>query len=109
MVKYLDSELDGVFAALSDPTRRKVAEALSGGEKTLSDLARPFKMTMPAVMKHIAVLERGGIVRTEKRGRTRYCRLEPNRLNDAQEWLARTSRMWTERLTSLDRYLKENP
>src|SRR5437588_9298468 len=109
MVKYLGDDLGQVFSALSDPTRRRVAEALSNGEKTLTDLARPFQMTMPAVMKHVAVLERSGILRTEKRGRTRYCRLEPNRLEDAQEWLARTSRMWTERLNSLDRYLKENP
>jgi DNA-binding transcriptional ArsR family regulator len=108
MVKYLDSDLDEVFSALSDPTRRRVAEALSDGEKTLTDLARPFRMTMPAVMKHVAVLERSGILRTEKRGRTRYCRLEPDRLKDAQAWLARTSRAWTERLNSLDRYLKEN-
>src|SRR5438552_18133952 len=109
MVKYLEKDLDQVFSALSDPTRRQVAEALRNGEKTLTDLARPFKMTMPAVMKHVAVLEKSGILRTEKRGRTRYCRLDPNRLNDAQEWLARMSRMWTERLNSLDRYLKENP
>src|SRR5438132_13685980 len=109
MVRCLDGDLDQVFAALSDPTRRRVAEALSDGEKTLTDLARPFQMTMPAVMKHVAVLERSGVLRTEKRGRTRYCRLEPNRLKDAQVWLARTSRMWTERLNSLDRYLKENP
>ena|SRR2546421_9378086 len=109
MVKYLGDDLDQVFSALSDPTRRRVAEALCNGEKTLTDLARPFQMTMPAVMKHVAVLERSGILRTEKRGRTRYCRLEPNRLEDAQAWLARTSRMWTERLNSLDRYLKENP
>ena len=109
MVKYSDYELDQVFSALSDPTRRRVAEALSDGEKTLTDLARPFQMTMPAVMKHVAVLEKSGILRTEKRGRTRYCRLDPNRLTDAQEWLARTSRMWTERLNSLDRFLKENP
>src|SRR6266513_4980106 len=109
MVKYSNTDLDSVFSALSDPTRRRVAESLVYGEKTLSDLARPFKMTMPAVMKHVRILEKSGILRTEKRGRTRYCRLEPKRLNDAQEWLARTSRMWTERLNSLDRYLKENP
>src|SRR2546428_11980809 len=109
MVKYLEKDLDQVFSALSDPTRRRVAEALRDGEKTLTDLARPFHMTMPAVMKHVAVLERSGILRTEKRGRTRYCRLDPNRLENAQAWLARTSRMWTERLNSLGRYLKENP
>ncbi len=109
MVKYSENDMDLVFSALSDPTRRRVTEALSDGEKTLSDLARPFDMSMPAVMKHISILERSGILRTEKRGRTRYCRLEPERLNDAQEWLARTSRMWTERLNALNQYLKENP
>jgi DNA-binding transcriptional ArsR family regulator len=66
-------------------------------------------MTMPAVMKHIAVLEKGGIVLTEKRGRVRYCRLAPERLDEAREWLAHTSRMWTQMLKSLDQYLQENP
>src|SRR5438874_13070806 len=98
MVKYFEDDLDHVFSALSDPTRRRVAEALSDGERTLTDLARPFQMTMPAVMKHVAVLEKSGILRTEKRGRTRYCRLDPIRLKDAQEWLARTLRTCTERL-----------
>src|SRR5579872_109498 len=105
MVNYSETDLDRVFSALSDPTRRRVVETLSNGEKTLTDLARPFKMTLPAVMKHIAILEKSGILRTEKRGRTRYCRLEPKRFADAQDWLARTSRMWTEGLASLDRYL----
>ncbi|HEV2472547.1 MAG TPA: metalloregulator ArsR/SmtB family transcription factor [Chthonomonadales bacterium] len=109
MVKYSEEDLDGVFSALSDPTRRQVAEALTEGEKSLTDLARPFRMTMPAVMKHIAVMEHSGILRTEKRGRSRYCRLEPARLVDAQTWLARTSGMWKDRLAALDRYLKENP
>ncbi len=109
MVNYSETDLDHVFAALSDPTRRQLTEALSEGEKTLSDLAQPFRMTLPAVMKHIAVLEQSGILQTEKRGRTRYCRLVPSRLDDAQAWLARTARRWTDRLNSLDRYLKENP
>ncbi len=109
MVKYLEDDLDRVFFTLSDPTRRRLAEVLSDGEKTLSDLARPFHMTMPAVMKHIAVMEKSGILRTEKRGRTRYCRLEPKRFDDAQAWLAQTSRLWTDRLSSLNRYLEENP
>src|SRR5258708_25472602 len=105
MVKCLDDELDQVFTALSDPTRRRVAEALSDGEKTLTDLARPFHMTMPAVMKHVAVLERSGILRTEKRGRTRYCRLQPNRLKDAHAWVARTSRLWTPPVDARSRVL----
>lgn len=109
MVKYRGADLDRVFSALSDPTRRRVVEELSGGEKSLTDLAQPFRMTMPAVMKHVAVLEDSGILQTEKRGRTRYCRLAPQPLDEAQSWLARTARMWTDRLNALDQYLTENP
>ena len=109
MVNYLSDNLDQVFAALADPTRIRIAEALSNGEKSLSDLAEPFNMTMPAVMKHLAVMEKGGILHTEKRGRTRYCRLNPERLEAAQAWLEQRSRMWADRLSALERYLEENP
>ncbi len=109
MVKCSEDDLDKLFFALSDPNRRHVVTALLDGEKALGDLAPPFNMTIPAVMKHIAVLENSGIVKTEKRGRVRYCRLEPDRLEVAQEWLADTTRMWTDRLRALSRYLEENP
>jgi DNA-binding transcriptional ArsR family regulator len=109
MVNYLSDNLDQVFAALADPTRIRIAEALSSGEKSLSDLAEPFNMTMPAVMKHLAVMEKGGILHTEKRGRTRYCRLNAEGLEAAQTWLEQRSRMWSERLNALERYLEENP
>jgi DNA-binding transcriptional ArsR family regulator len=86
-----------------------MAGQLAAGEKTMSQLAEPYEMTMPAVMKHVAVLERSGIVLTEKRGRVRYCRLEPQRLEDAEAWLRETARFWSTRLASLDKYLQENP
>jgi len=109
LVKCLDNDLDAVFAALGDPVRRRMAEQLAAGEMSLTQLAEPFDMTMPAVMKHLGVLERSGVVLTEKRGRVRYCRLEPKRLEDAEAWCRETARFWSTRLTSLDKYLQENP
>lgn len=108
MVKCSDSELDDLFTALGEPVRRAVVRALADGEKTMTALAAPFDMTMPAVMKHVALLERSGLVRTEKRGRTRYCRLEPHRLQDAQKWIEETTSFWTNRLQSLAQHLEEN-
>lgn len=75
----------------------------------MSQLAEPCDMTMPAVMKHVAVLERSGLVISEKRGRVRYCRLEPRRLQDAEEWIRQTARLWSHVLESLDKYFQENP
>lgn len=109
MVKCLDEELDDLFTALGEPARRSVVRSLTTGEKTLSQLAEPFSMTMPAVMKHIAILERSGLVKSEKRGRTRYCRLEPARLKLAQDWISETTRFWTLRLESLKKHLEQNP
>jgi DNA-binding transcriptional ArsR family regulator len=86
-----------------------MAEQLEAGEMSLTQLAEPYDITMPAVMKHLAVLERSGIVLTEKRGRVRYCRLEPKQLEVAEEWLRQRSQLWSNRLASLDKYLQENP
>src|SRR5690349_6624078 len=107
MVKCLDDELDDLFSALGEPVRRSVVRSLATGEKTMSALAKPFPMTMPAVMKHVAFLERSGLVRTEKRGRTRYCRLEPARLKDAQDWIAETVAFWAPRLQSLAQHVEQ--
>lgn len=95
--------------ALADPFRRSVIDRLGEGEESLTTLGEPFEMTMAAVMKHIAVLERTGIVTTEKRGRTRYCRLNPQQMKEAQIWIERHTKFWTERLVALDEFLKENP
>ena len=107
--KYQESDLDDIFAALADPIRRQMTKQLASGEKTLSQLAEPLDMSMPAVMKHVAVLSKSGIVRTEKRGRVRFCQLEPDRLLEAENWLRETARFWATRLESLDQYLRENP
>ena len=106
MVKYLDANLDNVFAALADPVRRKMAQSLASGERTMSELAAPFTMTLPAILKHIGVLQKCGIVITEKRGRVRYCRLDPAKLMDAQTWLEETGRFWNDRLQALNTYLE---
>lgn len=105
MVKYRESDLDDIFTALADPVRRGVTEALVSGEKSVGELAEPFEMSMPAVMKHLAVLEKSGIVRSEKRGRVRYCILQPERLQVAESWLAQRARFWTERISALEQYL----
>lgn len=94
--------------ALADPVRRSVIGRLLSGERTLSALAEPLDMTMPAVMKHVSVLEKCGIVKTEKRGRSRYCQLRAEPLLEARDWLDRYAAFWTERLASLDQYLQEN-
>ena len=109
LVKCLDQDLDAIFTAVADPVRRRIAEQLADGEKTMTQLAEPYDMTMPAVMKHVAVLERSGLVLTEKRGRVRYCRLDPERLQDAEAWCRETARFWSANLRSLDKYLQENP
>ena len=108
MVNYFDPKLDNVFMALADPVRRSVIGRLLTGERTLSALAEPLDMTMPAVMKHVSVLERCGIVKTEKRGRSRYCQLQAESLTDAKAWLDAHAAFWTDRLAALDQYLQEN-
>lgn len=109
MVKYSEAHLDGLFTALGEPVRRAIVRSLASGERSMSALAEPFDMSMPAVMKHVAILERTGLVTTEKRGRTRYCRLEPAGLKVAHDWIAETTDFWTVRLESLQRHLRENP
>lgn len=109
MVKCLEPQLDSVFAALSEPVRRSVVRTLVLGERTVSDLAEPHEMTMAAVMKHIAVLEKSGLVLTEKRGRIRYCRLDTAQLGVAKDWIEETTQFWTKRLEALQLFVEENP
>jgi DNA-binding transcriptional ArsR family regulator len=80
---------------------------LVDGEKSLTALSMPMNMTMPAVMKHIAVLENAGIITSEKRGRTRYCKLRPERLTLARDWIDETTAFWTNRLEALAKHLEE--
>ncbi len=101
----IDADLDGVFHALSDPTRRRVVERLGQGPATTSDLARPFDMALPSFTQHLGVLERSGLVTSEKKGRVRTYRLAPRPLEDVGTWLAAQRALWTRRLDQLDAFL----
>lgn len=94
-----------VFRALGDPTRREMIRALAGGERTVGELAAPFRMSLAAASKHVRVLERAGLVRRTVHGRTHRCRLDARNLAEAQCWLERYARFWSERLDALDALL----
>jgi len=96
MVKY--SRVDRTFAALADPTRRRVLERLGHGDATITQLAEPFGISLTGMKKHVRVLEDAELVTTEKVGRARQCRLGPRRLEDVQEWIEMYRRMLNERL-----------
>lgn len=100
-------DLEGVFRALANPTRRGVLERLSRGSATVTELASPYDMALPSFMQHLGVLEEGGLVRSEKRGRVRTYRLAPEALREAEGWLGRRRRLWERRLDQLDDYLLE--
>jgi DNA-binding transcriptional ArsR family regulator len=106
MVELFAPELDTVFHALGDTTRRKMLGELAGGARTVSELAQPFDMSLAAASKHIKVLESAGLISREVRGRTHFCRLEPGPLASAYEWLAFYERFWTGRLDILERLLR---
>ncbi|UXB33733.1 metalloregulator ArsR/SmtB family transcription factor [Stenotrophomonas maltophilia] len=89
--------IEDVFQALADPTRCAIVAALGQGPRTVSMLAEPFEMALPSLMKHLAVLERSGVVRSHKQGRTRTCELVPARLGQAEQWLAEQRAAWEAR------------
>jgi DNA-binding transcriptional ArsR family regulator len=99
--------VDAVFAALSDPTRRQIVEQLGRGPASVSQLAAPLPMSLPAVHQHLAVLEACGLVRSEKVGRVRTCRLEMTRLDTVQDWIADRRRTWERRLDRLGDFLAQ--
>ena len=107
MVELRTPELDTVFHALGDATRRRMLRDLANGERTVSQLAEPFAMSLAAASKHIKALENAGLIRREVRGRTHLCRLAPGPLASAHEWLGFYERFWTERLDVLERLLRE--
>src|SRR5579862_2617495 len=90
--------LDDVFSALADPTRRAIIARLSQGEASVGELAQPFDMALPSLMKHLRVLETGGLVSSEKHGRVRTCRLMPDAMKGAEHWLAEQRAIWEARL-----------
>jgi len=109
MVKFQDTPLDRTFAALSDPTRRALLARLGEADSlSISELAKPFAMSLPAVMKHLDVLVRAGLVEREKTGRTVHCRLRAAPMETAMQWLARYERFWSEKLDALARFVEED-
>ena len=110
MVKYKDDDLDRVFAALSDPTRRALIARLEDNESlTISELARPFPVSLPAIMKHLDVLSDAGLIAREKTGRTVACRLTAQPMEQAMEWLNRYQRFWSDALDRLAAFVEEDP
>jgi DNA-binding transcriptional ArsR family regulator len=99
--------LDRMFHALSDPTRRAVVARLAAGPASVSDLARPLSMSLPAVVQHLQVLETAGLIATEKAGRVRTCRMAPDALATAERWLSDCRNEWEARLDRLEAYLAE--
>jgi len=106
MVKYSQESLDSTFTALSDGTRRAILARLAKGEALVSELAQPFDMSLPAVSKHLNVLERAGLIRREKDGRIRRCYLQATPLKDVAEWLQFYQQFWGAQLDSLADYLQ---
>jgi DNA-binding transcriptional ArsR family regulator len=107
MVELEAPQLDTVFHALGDATRRRMLRELAGGERTVGQLAAPFSISLQAASKHIKALEKAGLVRREVRGRTHLCRLDPGPLASAHQWLNFYERFWTDRLDALERLLRQ--
>jgi DNA-binding transcriptional ArsR family regulator len=108
MVELQASQMNSVFHALGDATRRRMLRELTSGERTVSELASPFAMSLAAASKHIRVLEGAGLIRREVRGRTHLCRLDPGPLASAHEWLGFYERFWNSRLDLLEQLLRED-
>ncbi len=107
MVEQQSARLDAVFHALADPTRRGMLRSLADGELSIGELAAPFRMSFAGASKHVKALERAGLVRRTVQGRQHLCRLDANRLADADEWLRYYERFWTDRLDALERELRK--
>lgn len=102
-------QLDQVFHALADATRRDILLRIGKGTENVSDIASHYRMSLPAVSKHLGVLERAGLLVRRKKGRERRCHVEPDRLKDALSWLEFYSRFWDERLDNLKQLLERDP
>ena len=107
MVQRLDTRLDASFAALSDATRRGVLEQLGRADASITELAEKFHMTLTGMKKHVGVLERAGLVATEKVGRVRTCKLGLRRLEEESAWVERYRQLWDARFDALDKVVEE--
>ena len=108
MVKYYPG-LDHTFSALSHPIRRGILARLARGEATVAELARPYRVSAPAITKHLRILEKARLIAQGRRGRERPCSLVPGRLKEAEAWIRRYKAEWEERLDNLERFLRDNP
>jgi DNA-binding transcriptional ArsR family regulator len=102
-----EAALDLAFQALADPSRRAMVDRLAHGPASVSELAKPLAMSLPAVMQHLAVLEASGLVKTAKVGRVRTCSIEPKALSQAEQWIAERRALWERRLDRLGQFLEE--
>ena len=107
MVKYGGTPLDQTFGALADPTRRAILARLAEGEASVGELADPFAISLPAVSRHLKVLETAGLIRRHKAGRVHRCRLDPAPIRQAAGWIAQYRRFWDGQLDQLARYLEQ--
>ena len=107
MVKCSPRLLDRTFAALADPTRRRILQHLAEGDRCVTDLAKPHRMSLPAVSKHLRVLERAGLIRRRRCGRVHRLKLQAKPMRQAQQWIEEYRRFWEERFDRLDQYLNE--
>jgi len=107
MVKY-EHQLDHTLAALADPTRRAIVEQLARSDRTISELAEPFAMSLPAVSKHIQILERAGLLTRRKHGRSRHCRLVVKPMLQAMGWMSHYRDFWERRLDALAKLVEED-
>ncbi len=105
MVKFSESELDEVFSALADGTRRRLVRELAHGPRAVSDLWQSGEISLPGLTKHIKVLEQAGLIQTRKSGRVRTCELKAERLKHIEEWCAFYASFWESNLESLDQFL----
>jgi DNA-binding transcriptional ArsR family regulator len=107
MVKQSPKVLDRTFGALADPTRRRILEQLAEGDQCVTDLAKPYAMSLPAVSKHLRVLENAGLVSRQRHGRVHSLKLEVAPMRQAQQWIEEYRRFWEESFDRLDDYLKQ--
>jgi DNA-binding transcriptional ArsR family regulator len=102
----LSRDLDSLFAAVADPTRRGVLQRLGRGDASIGALADEFGMTLTGIKKHVTILEGAGLVRTEKVGRVRTCRVGPRKMEEASDWIAKYREMWESRMDRLEEFLE---
>ena len=108
MVIYSTKQLDNIFGALANRTRREILDLLTRSERSVLELTGRFEMSQPAVTKHLKVLEKAGLIQKRKEGRYRYCTLDSEKLGDASEWIESTRQYWAESFSALDEYLEES-